>query len=273
MTIIFNTPINSNSLLNEGAKMVESHRPHPFLHRSTEILSYQQFLLVGIAVLSIFRFFSFPPALLAAFLLIISIDIIGFFFLGLGFYFSGKIKQSNRGEITFLVMMIFAWIIFTMINRGLLIFHLLTADEWLVENDIGGARLDFPLFFYTWIIALFFLTAIFLLIVIILRNISAESVAIRYCSILAVGNCLILLCIGVLMNDFWFTTKRVFPGTPVAGSGGIIVFIKLIILPFLAIKMFKNLENAIRPRGPPLAPAPVTSVPVAPQPKHDGNSS
>ncbi|MFQ5980864.1 MAG: zinc ribbon domain-containing protein [Candidatus Heimdallarchaeota archaeon] len=254
--------------------MVDSNRPHPFLHRSTKILSYQQFLLIGLAVLSIglaidtARNGDYVPVLLAAFLLIISIDIIGFSFLGLGFYSYGKIKQSNRLEITFLVMMIFSWIIFTMINRSLLIFHLLTADEWLVERDIsdlqGAFILDFPLFFYTWIIALFFLTSIFLLIALLLRKIMAEPVNILYYVIFAVINCLSLLYIGVSMNEFWFFAPIHFAYT--FGPGVHILLIKLIILPILAIMMFKNLENTMMPRGPLLAPAPVAPVPAAPPP-------
>ncbi|MHA2231045.1 MAG: hypothetical protein ACXAB4_00915 [Candidatus Hodarchaeales archaeon] len=214
-----------------------------FLRLGAKILYIQQLLvLLLIPVVSVTRAGPF----LGGYVVILSIDIIAFFSIGLGFYFCEEIKPVVGTEIKRLLAILCVWAIFTLINRSLIIAHLF-AHKWLYKGEGAGWLWEYPedlfFFFVTWLIAILFLSLSIFLIAGILRKLNPTA-AIRPYKLYASGNLVSLLCVAIFASFF-----RGGEAQPILGIAlllAIFVVFKFIIIPILGINLCTKLEKDVR---------------------------
>ncbi|MFQ5979845.1 MAG: hypothetical protein ACE5OZ_17075 [Candidatus Heimdallarchaeota archaeon] len=228
-----------------------------FLRLGARILYIQQLLILLLIPVASATTDARPW--LGVYVVLLSIDIIAFLSIGLGFYFWEKIKPAVGTEIKRLLVMLCGWAIFTLINRSLIIAHLF-AHKWLYrgegdypEEDPPGWFWEYPedlfFFFVTWLIALLFLSLSIFLIAGILRKLNPTA-AIRPYMLYASGNLVSILCVATFASVFR-------GGGPFSSFGmalllAIFAVFKFIIIPILGINLCNKLEKDVRmayPKG------------------------
>ncbi|MFX0170832.1 MAG: hypothetical protein ACFE9L_02830 [Candidatus Hodarchaeota archaeon] len=91
------------------------------IQRSSKILLLQN---IGLIIPAI-TYWIFDPLILKLVPLILLMDIIGFFLLGIGFFFLGKINEETEKNGKYILLMSCAWVFLTMLWRGGSIYNLL----------------------------------------------------------------------------------------------------------------------------------------------------